>query len=92
MPNSQALIQPMPRALGVDELFISAGLKLSDPVPWKTAIPETQMGIYVVETDLKQIDVNRLAPSERHFWNPGQSIVYIGCTKRSLRLRLNQFY
>ena len=80
------------RPLSVKELFDSAQLEVSARVSWQTPVPELQPGIYVVVANAEQIDVSHLPQSERDFWIPGQSIVYIGCTKRSLRTRLNQFY
>lgn len=82
----------MSSKLTVEELFHSAGLSLSDRVPWKTPIPETHPGVYIIVADDESIDIDDLPLDERVFWVPGQSIVYIGCTKRSLRMRLNQFY
>jgi hypothetical protein len=80
------------KVIDVADLFSSAGLELSCPPPWRTSIPERQPGIYVVVTGEGLIDVSYLPPGEHDFWIPGQSIVYIGCTKRPLRRRLNEFY
>jgi hypothetical protein len=41
--------------LGLADVFDGAGLKPSNRVPWQTAIPERQPGIYVIVTDRMNI-------------------------------------
>ena len=63
----------------VQEIFNAAGLLPCGPVSWGTPIPERSGGVYLVEL---------MQPKE----GDGQSIIYVGRTKRSLRRRTREFY
>ena len=63
----------------VQEIFNAAGLLPCGPVSWGTPIPERSGGVYLIEL---------MQPKERD----GQSIIYVGRIKRSLRRRMREFY
>ena len=63
----------------VQEIFNAAGLLPCGPVSWGTPIPERSGGVYLIEL---------MQPKE----GDGQSIIYVGRIKRSLRRRMREFY
>jgi GIY-YIG catalytic domain len=63
----------------VQEIFNAAGLLPCGPVSWGTPIPERSGGVYLIE----------LGQSKEE---DGQSIIYVGRTKRPLRRRMREFY
>ncbi len=92
----------------VAELFQKVSLVPSGPVPWKSEVPESKRGIYVVArvdrptADCESWDLFFLDPFptvikidleyERTRWLPTEAILYIGKTDRLLSTRLNEFY
>ena len=65
--------------VSVADLFKAANLTpCLQPVRWRTPVPERKSGVYVVV--------------RTHGRTDGQSILYVGRTRRSLRLRISQFY
>ena len=94
--------------LTVAELFKTANLSPSIPVPWGTDVTEPRAGVYVVarvgdpEGGCKACALpfsDPLPPNlvfdleyERWRWLPNEPIVYIGKTDRSIRKRVREFH
>jgi len=93
--------------LTIFEVFRSANLSPTGPVPWGTDVPESSAGVYVVSrADDPKVDCRACAlpfidpfPSdidldleyERRRWLPNEPIVYIGKTDRTIHERLGEF-
>lgn len=76
----------------VADLFASAGLSASTPLPWGSEIGELGPGVYVIAVELRVLDVTYLPPDELAHWNRGQVVIYVGRTGRALGRRLSEFY
>ena len=63
----------------VQEVFDAAGLLARGPVTWGNPVPERSGGVYLIEL---------VQPKE----GDGQTIIYVGRTKRPLRRRMQEFY
>src|SRR5579864_467145 len=89
----------MPLAVSVAKLFEFAGLHPCGPVEWKQKnVDENRPGIYVVALVAEahelceNVDVEYLDVAIAKRWLKSQPVVYIGRTKRSLKLRIGEFY
>ncbi len=88
----------MPTGSTVSELFKAADLSLCGPVRWGTPVSECRCGVYVVALVRKpalgcrQRNVEYLPSLERKRWLQKQPIIYIGRTRRSLAVRIAEFY
>lgn len=88
----------MPSGVTVAEVFAAAGLRPYGPSPWGRAIDETRPGVYVLSvasdpnTCFGLFDVPGLPPEMAHRWLADEPVIYIGRTRRPLRLRVGQFY
>lgn len=88
----------MPSGVTVAEAFAAASLIPSGPVHWDTRIDETRSGVYVLsvtsdpDTCFGLFDLPSLPPHLAANWLAGEPIVYIGRTRRALRIRLREFY
>jgi putative transcriptional regulator len=86
------------RFVSVSRLFGAAGLSVCGPVRWTERVPEKRPGVYVVATSSdpsSDSGLDRIAGLPKAVairWVPSQSVLYAGCTSRSLSIRLNQFY
>ncbi len=75
-------------ALSVQDLFRCVHLNVDGEVPWGKNVPVDRCGVYVISI-IEPVDV----PEEfRARWSPGETIIYIGRTARTLRRRLQEFY
>lgn len=82
------------------DVFAAAGLEPIGPVPWGTDVSEGLPGVYVValvetvDMSCPQLMHARVCkdPRMEDRWQVGQSIIYIGRTRRSLRKRIKEFY
>jgi hypothetical protein len=77
--------------LTAERLFDEAEIEMCGPVAWKTRLPETGPGIYVITTIDTKPDPRRLDETSLKRWIYDEVIVYIGRSK-NLRRRLNEFY
>jgi hypothetical protein len=87
------------KAVTVLELFKSAGLKPSPSSSWDSIpeIEETRNGVYVIaRTKLASSPGAKkkvtLPSAERSKWLEDQPVIYIGQTKRALKVRLKEFH
>jgi len=87
------------KSLTVGELFRAAGLTTHGPVSWNEDATEKRAGIYVIalasrpDETCDKISMPRFEDAGvLRRWNLGQTVVYIGRTKRSLRKRIHEFY
>jgi hypothetical protein len=69
----------MTGSVTVQGIFDAAGLLPCGQVSWGTPIPERSGSVYLIEL---------MQPKD----DDGQSIIYVGRTKRSLRRRMREFY
>jgi putative transcriptional regulator len=91
---------PLPTSptVSVSELFGIAELPVFGPVPWDMAVNERRPGVYVIATVTSPDDTVSpvvpldLPPMIASRWLPGQPVLYIGQTTRSLKTRINDFY
>ncbi|MBI5130784.1 MAG: GIY-YIG nuclease family protein [Rhodopseudomonas palustris] len=86
------MIQMAIPSISVEQLLDRAGLTLAGTVKWRTKVPESSSGIYVISIDCPEdVQLDGLPSEVRSRWNEGQQIIYIG---RSVNVgkRLSQFY
>jgi len=92
----------------VAELFLKTKLILKEPVPWGTPVSECGEGVYVVARvgnanggcEACELPFKDPLPSnlvinpeyDRQRWPPNEPVLYIGGTKRSLCVRIAEFY
>jgi len=78
--------------VAVDELFAATQITPTGTANWGEKISERGRGVYVISiADPSFIQVDSLPECERKFWNPDQSIIYIGRAVQ-LQRRMAQFY
>jgi hypothetical protein len=78
--------------ISTDELFQNARVAPTGMAKWGDVIPEVGSGVYVVSiAHPASVTLDSLPEREREYWDPQQSIIYIGRAARLSR-RLSQFY